>query len=88
MDIRPYPAEPTTIPPGPAKEAVFLERLADGCSLHHPADARYEGDLLPHQWMKWKAKQEQAATDRILDKIKRNRDAKNAMNPSESEELG
>lgn len=66
---------PTTHPPGSSgKEAVMCERLRQLLQLHHPADARYEGDTLPIQWIRWyreqKRKADLAATARIFDKIK------------------
>lgn len=72
---RPVPLMPTTYAPGsPGKEAVMCARIAEGYQLHHPADARFEGDLLPSQWCQWAKQQkklaDEAATQRIFDKIK------------------
>lgn len=69
--MRQYPPEPTLAIPGTReKEAVMAERFAEGYQLFHPADARYEGDSLPLQWLKWKEevrKEQQAA---FFEKIK------------------
>lgn len=71
MRIRTYAPEPTTAPPGTAaKEAVLCERQADGFLLFHPADARYEGDTLPLEWLKWKQAVRRQQQEAFLDKIK------------------
>lgn len=69
--VFPYPSEPTIYPPGtPEKEAVLRERLLEKVQLHHPADARYEGDTLPIQWLREKHAKNHAALQRIFEKIK------------------
>lgn len=45
-------SRPTRAAPGsPEKIAVLAERYARGVSLFHCADARYEGDTLPDDWV-------------------------------------
>jgi hypothetical protein len=44
---------PTTAPPGtPQKLAVLEHRARMKLAIFHPADARYEGDLRPLQFLK------------------------------------
>jgi hypothetical protein len=52
----PLAAEPTTAVPGtPEKLAVLQRRAADGRAIFHPADARYEGDPRPIEFLKERA---------------------------------
>lgn len=45
--------EPTTAPPGtPDKVAVMETRAKQGQAIFHPADARYEGDPRPVEFLK------------------------------------
>lgn len=63
--------EPTLAAPGTAaKEAVMCERFAEGYQLFHPADARYEGDPLPLEWLKWKEEVRREQQTAFFDKIK------------------
>lgn len=49
----PLPPNPTTAIPGtPAKVAVLEQRAKLGQALYHPADARYEGDPRPLEFLK------------------------------------
>lgn len=49
----PLPAVPTTAVPGtPEKVLVMEERANEKRAVFHPADARYEGDPRPAEWLK------------------------------------
>lgn len=49
---RPPPAAPTTAAPGtPEKMAVLIQRAKDEVLLYHPADAKYDGDPRPLEWI-------------------------------------
>lgn len=49
----PLPASPTTAAPGsPEKLAVLEQRARLKQAIFHPADARYEGDPRPLEWVK------------------------------------
>lgn len=49
---RPFPAEPTTAPPGTdEKLAILAQRAKMKCALWHPLDARYPGDPRPNDSM-------------------------------------
>lgn len=77
------PAEPTTAPPGtPEKERVFLERLANREQLFHPADARFQGDTLPLEWLKWRENMLREQSVKLLSLIKSKRNG--SIKPHES----
>jgi hypothetical protein len=49
----PLPAAPTSAAPGtPQKLAVLEQRAKLKQAIFHPADARYEGDPRPHEFLK------------------------------------
>lgn len=69
--MRSYPPEPTCFAPGTReKEQVMAERWAEGYQLFHPADARYEGDTTPLQWIKWREEERKAESQAFFEKIK------------------
>lgn len=48
----PFPAQPTTHAPGtPGKLALLEQRAKDRVAIFHPADARFEGDALPVEFI-------------------------------------
>ena len=52
----PAPPIPTTAAPGtPEKLAVLEKRARDGQHVFHPADARYEGDPRPLEFLRARA---------------------------------
>ena len=54
----PLPSAPTTAAPGtPEKLAVLEQRAKMKQAIFHPADARYEGDPRPLEFMKNKARE-------------------------------
>lgn len=51
----PLPTRPTTAPPGtPLKIVVMGRRAARGEATFHPADARFEGDQRPFDFVRRK----------------------------------
>lgn len=53
------PVAPTTAAPGsPEKVAVMEERAKRGERVNHAADARFEGDMRPVEWLEANTSQE------------------------------
>jgi len=72
--------EPTVAAPGTqTKEMVLIWRCSNHYQLFHPADARYEGDILPYLWLQWKRNRDREASKRLLDLIKSKKGKQNGQ---------